>query len=57
MIELDASYGEGGGQLLRIAVALAARAGFDPRAAVTLWDKMARQGASPPQFLGAEPTR
>jgi len=41
----------------RMGVELAARAGYDPRAAVTLWNKMAGQSAgAPPQWLSTHPS-
>jgi predicted Zn-dependent protease len=40
----------------RIGIELAAKAGYDPRAAATLWQKMGAVGGSgPPQFLSTHP--
>ncbi len=41
----------------RIGIELAAKAGYDPRAAATLWQKMgALSGSRPPQFLSTHPS-
>ena len=41
----------------RVGVELAARGGYDPRAAITLWQKMGQVGgATPPQFLSTHPS-
>ena len=41
----------------RMGVELAARAGYDPTAAITLWEKMARSSSGgPPQWLSTHPS-
>jgi predicted Zn-dependent protease len=41
----------------RISLELAARAGYDPRAGIALWQKMTSgsKGGKPPEFLSSHP--
>ena len=39
-----------------IGLFITAEAGYDPRAAIGLWERMAQRGGGPPEFLSTHPS-